>query len=71
MAATAQTRDWDIAWTTSVDVHRKRITDNINNNNTTLNLMRRGNRVEVDKGGRIIRETTLTRPRASNRIPVL
>ena len=56
MAATAQTRDWDIAWTTSVDVHRKRITDNINNNNTTLNLMRRGNRVEVDKGGRIIRE---------------
>ena len=56
MAATSQTRNWDIAWTTSVDVHKKRITDNINNQNTTLEVMRRSGRVEVDKGGRIIRE---------------
>ena len=56
MAATAQTRNWDIAWTTSMDVHRKRITDNINNQNTTLETMRKSGRVEVDRGGRIIRE---------------
>lgn len=56
MAATAQTRNWDVAWTTSMDVHRKRITDNINNSNPTLELLRRTGRVEVDKGGRIIRE---------------
>jgi hypothetical protein len=56
MAATAQTRNWDIAWTTSMDVHRKRITDNINNQNTTLETMRKSGRVEVDRGGRIMRE---------------
>ena len=56
MAATAQTRNWDIAWTTSVDVHRKRITDNLNNKNVTLEVMRGRGRAEVDKGGRIIRE---------------
>jgi hypothetical protein len=56
MAANSQTRDWDIAWTTSMDVHRKRITDNINNSNPTLELLRKSGRVEIDKGGRIIRE---------------
>ena len=56
MAATAQTRNWDIAWTTSMDVHRKRITDNINNSNPTLELLRRSGRVEIDRGGRIMRE---------------
>jgi hypothetical protein len=56
MAATSQSRNWDVAWTTSMDVHRKRITDNINNKNVALEVMRRSGRVEVDKGGRIIRE---------------
>ena len=56
MAPTSQTRNWDLAWTTSMDVHRKRITDNINNQNTPLEVKRGSGRVEVDRGGRIIRE---------------
>jgi hypothetical protein len=56
MAATSQSRNWDIAWTTSMDVHRKRITDNLNNSNPTLAAFRKNGRVEIDAGGRIIRE---------------
>lgn len=59
MAATSTTETWDAAWTLTMRTHRKRLTDNIFDEYPTLEWLRKSGRVEVENGGKEIREDLL------------
>lgn len=56
MSAQVTTETWDAAWVTTGRVRRKRINDQINNSNPTLEILRASNRVEFEDGGKEIQE---------------
>ena len=56
MAATSTTESWDAAWTLTMRTHRKRLTDNIFDEYPTLAWLRKAGKVEVENGGKEIRE---------------
>lgn len=59
MAATSTTETWDAAWTLTMRAERKELTDNIFDEYPTLAWMRQGNRVQLDSGGKEIKENLL------------
>lgn len=59
MAAVSRTDSWDAAWTLTADTHRKRLSDNIFDAYPFLDFMFKNDNVEIEKGGRIIREDLL------------
>lgn len=59
MAATSTTETWDAAWTTTMRVHRKRLTDNIFDAYPTLQMFRSAGNVETESGGKEIKEDLL------------
>ena len=59
MASTSTTETWNAAWTLSLRAHRKRLTDNFFDSYPTLAAMRKGNALEVESGGKEIKEDLL------------
>ena len=59
MASTSSTESWNAAWTLSLRTHRKRLTDNFFDSYPTLAAMRKGNALEVESGGKEIKEDLL------------
>jgi len=59
MAATSTTETWDAAWTTTMRVHRKRLTDNIFDAYPTLEMFRESGNLEMETGGKEIKEDLL------------
>lgn len=59
MAATSTTETWDAAWTTTMRSHRKRLTDNIFDQYPTLQMLREAGNVEIESGGKEIKEDLL------------
>jgi hypothetical protein len=59
MAATSTTETWDAAWTLTMRAERKELTDNIFDEYPTLAWFRQSNRVQLDSGGKEIKENLL------------
>lgn len=59
MAAQVTSETWDSIWVTTGRVRKKRITDQVNNSNPTLEVLRAEGRVEFEDGGKEIQEDLL------------
>ena len=59
MPATSTTETWDAAWTLTMRAHRKQLTDNIFDEYPTLAYMRKSGKVQLENGGKEIKEDLL------------